>query len=80
MPAFFSKLLALFQPKIAKNAVFALGCKISIAKLRLRFNVIRKIAELCCASTVSKNLLQKLRCALEIKKNSIAHLRFAVTG
>ena len=62
-----------FLPKIAKNAVFALCCEISIAEVRLRFNLVRKcrsaIAELRYASTESKSSLRKLRCASEIKKN-----------
>ena len=52
-----------FLPKIA-NAVFALCCEISIAEVRLRFNLVRKcrsaIAELRCASTESKSSLRKL--------------------
>ena len=72
MSAFFSKLFALFLSKIAKNAVFALCCEISIAEVRLRFNLAQKcrsaMAELRCASTESKSSLQKLRCASEMKK------------
>ena len=50
MTAFFSKLFTLFMSKIAKNIVFALCFEISIAEVRLRFNLVRKrysaIAEL----------------------------------
>ena len=71
MLAFFSKLFTLFLFIIAKSLVFALRCKISIAEVRLRFNLVRKchslIAELRCASTELKSLLRKLRCAFEIK-------------
>ena len=67
MSAFFSKLITLFQSKIAKNAVFALCCKILIAKVRLGFNLVRKcrsaVAELLCALTESKSSLRMLRCA-----------------
>ena len=72
MSAFISKLFTLFLFKIAKTAVFALCCEISAAEVRLRFNFVRKcrsaIAELRYASTESKSSLQRLRCALEIKK------------
>ena len=65
--------LLFFSLKIAKNAVFALCCEISIAEVRLRFNLVRKyrfpIAELRCASSESKSSLQKWRCASECKKN-----------
>ena len=60
MSAFFSKLFTLFLSKIAKNAVFALRCKISNAEVMWRFNLRRKsysvIAELRCALTESKSL------------------------
>ena len=73
MSGLFSKLLTLFQSKIAKNAVFALCCEISIVEVRLRFNLVRKwrsaIAELRCALTELKSSLRKLRCASEIKLN-----------
>ena len=73
-----------FLPKIAKNAVFALCCELSIAEVRLRFNLVRKfssaIAELRCASTESKSLLRKLRCASEIKKIQLRILRCTLTG
>ena len=72
MLASFCKLFTLFLSKIAKNAVFALHCEISISKVRLRFNLVRKcrsaIVELRCASTKSNSSLRKLRCASEIKK------------
>ena len=72
MLVFFCKLFTFFLPKIAKNAVFALCCEISIAEVRLRFNLVRKrhsaIVELRSASTESKSSLWKLRCASEIKK------------
>ena len=55
----------LFLSKITKNAVFALCCEISIAEVRLRFNMVRRcstIAELRCASIESKSLAEvKLR-------------------
>ena len=58
MSSFFSKLVSLFLSKIAKNAVFALHREISIAEVRLRFNLVRKcrsaIAELRCALVESK--------------------------
>ena len=76
MSVFFSKLFAIFLSKIAKNAVFALYCEISIAEVRLLFNLVRKClsanAELRCASTESKSSMQKLHCVSEIKKiNSV---------
>ena len=71
MSAFFSKLFTLFLSKIAKNAVFALCREISIAEVKLRFNLVRKcrsaIAELLCASAESKSSLGKLRCASGIQ-------------
>ena len=82
MSVFFCQLCALFCLKLQKNAAFAMCCEISIAEVRLRFNLVRKcrsaIVELRCASTESKSLLRKLRCASEIKKKLIAHfaLRF----
>ena len=76
MSAFFSKLFTLFLSKVAKNALFALYCKISIAVVRLHFNLVRKcryaFAGLRCASTESKSSLRKLRCASEIKKITCA--------
>ena len=73
-----------FLPKIAKNAVFAVCCEISIAEVRLHFNLVRKrrsaIAGLRCASTESKSSLRKLRCASEIKKIQLGILRCAFTG
>ena len=58
MLAFFSKLFILFLSKITKNAVFELCCEISVAKVKLRFNMVRKsrsaIAKLRCTSTESK--------------------------
>ena len=45
----------LFSVKIAKNVVFALCYEISIAEVRLRFNLVR-------------NAVPQLRCASEIKK------------
>ena len=84
MPAFLSKLFTFFLPKIAKNAVFALFCEISVAEVRLRFNLVQKccsaIAELRCASTESKSSLWKLRCASEIKKIKLRILRCAFIG
>ena len=84
MSTFFSKLFALFLPKIAKNAVFALCCENSVAEVKLRFNLVRKcrsaIAELRCASTESKSSLRKLRRASEIKKIKLRILRCALTG
>ena len=72
MSALFSKLFTQFLSKIAKNAVFALCCELSIAEVKLCFNLVRKcrsaIAELRCTSTESKSLLQNLRCASDIKK------------
>ena len=72
MSAFFSKLFTFFMSKIAKNAVFALCCEISIAKVRLRFNLLQKscsaIDDLRCASTHSQSSLRKLRCIHKIKK------------
>ena len=73
-----------FLPKIVKNAIFALCCEISIAEVRLRFNLGRKcrsaIAELRCASTESKSSLRKLCCASEIKKIQLRILRCAFTS
>ena len=73
-----------FSPKIAKNAIFALCREISIEKVRLRFDLVRKcrsaIAELRCASTESKSSLRKSRCALEIKKIQLRTLNCAFTG
>ena len=84
MLAFFCKLFTLFLSKIAKNAVFAMHCEISIAEVRLRFNLVRKrhsaIAELRCASYKSKSSLRKLHCASEIKKIKLRILRCAFTG
>ena len=68
---FFCKLFTLFFSKITKNTVFPLHYEISIAEVMLRFNLAQKcrsaIAELRCASTKSKSLLRKLRCASELK-------------
>ena len=65
-----------FLSQIAKNAVFVLCCEISIAEVRLRFNLVQKwrsaIAELRCASTESKSSLRKLRCTSETKKLNCA--------
>ena len=73
-----------FLPKLQKNAVFALCCEISIAEVRLRFNLVRKcrsaIAELRCAIDKSKRSLRKLRCASEIKKIKLRILRYAFTN
>ena len=84
MLAFFCKLFTLFLSKIAKNAVFALLCEISIAEVRLRFNLVRKcrsaIAQLRGASTKSKSSLRKLRCACEIKKIKLRISRCVFTG
>ena len=70
MSAFSGKIFALFLSKIAKNAVCALCCEISIAEVRLRDDLVPKyrfaIAELRCVSTESKSFSQKLRCASEI--------------
>ena len=70
MSAFFSKLFTQFLSKIAKNAI--LRCKISIAEVGLRLDLVQKshssIPELRCASTESKSSLWKLRCASAIKK------------
>ena len=83
MLAFFSKLCTLFQTKIAKTAVFALCCEISIAKL------------IGCALTwyengvpqlwncVALQLNQKAHCrscASEIKQIKLRILRCAFTG
>ena len=57
MSAFFNKLFTLFlsDADFTKNEVFALCCEISIAEVKLRFNLIRKshfaIVELHWAST-----------------------------
>ena len=62
MSAFFSNLFALFQSKIAKNAILALCCEISIAEVRLRFKLVQNcrsaIAELRYALTKSKSSLR----------------------
>ena len=83
MLAFLSKLFALFLSKIAKNVVFALCCEISIAEVRLRFNLVRKcrsaIAEVRCASTESTSSLRKLRWASKMKKFKLHILRCAFT-
>ena len=72
MPAFLANYLLFFGIN-CKNAVFALRYEISIAKVMLRLNLVRKcrstIAEFPCASTESKNPMRKLRCASEIQKN-----------
>ena len=72
MSAFFSKLFTLFQSKIAKNAIVALCCEISIVEVRLRLNLVREccsaIAELRYILTKSKTSLQKLCCTSEIQK------------
>ena len=39
----------LFMSKVAKNAVFALCCEISIAEVRLRFNLVRR-----CRSAIAE--------------------------
>ena len=79
----FHKLFTFFLPKIAKNAVFALCCKTSVAKVRLRFNLLRKsrpaIAEMRFALTELESSLRKLRCASKIKKK-LRILRCAFTG
>ena len=84
MWAFFSESFALFLSKIAKNAVFAVCCVISIAEVMLRINLIRKcrsaIAELRCASTESKSSLRKLCYVSEITKIKLRILRCAFTG
>ena len=76
--------LLFFRMKLQKNAVFALCCEISVAEVKLRFNLVRKycfaIAGLRCASTESKISLRKLRCASEIKKIKLRILRCAFTG
>ena len=81
MSAFLSKLFTIFQSKIAKTAMLALCCKISIAEVRLRFNLVRKsVPRLRCDSTESKSSLQKSRCASEIEKIKLHILRCAFTG
>ena len=84
MSAFYSNLFILFLSKIAKNAVFALCCEISIAEVRLRDDLVPKccsaIAELRCVSIESKNSSQKFRCTSEIKKINLRILRCAFTG
>ena len=81
---FFLATCLLFSVKIAKNAVFALCCEISITKVGLRFNLVRKcrsaIAELRCPSTESKSSSRKFRCASAIKKINLRILRCAFTG
>ena len=59
--------------------------KFQLRKLRrLCFNLVRNyryaIAELRYASTESKSLLRKLRCASEIQKIKLCILRCAFTG
>ena len=75
MSAFFSNIFTLILSKIAKNAVFSYCCEISIAEVRLRFNLVRNshtaIAESRCASTESTSLLRKLRSASKIKINYV---------
>ena len=84
MSAFLSILFALFLSKIAKNAVIALCCEISIAEVRLHFNLVQKchfaIAELCCASTEPKSSLRKLHCNSKILKIKLRILHCAFTG
>ena len=69
MSTFFGKFFALFLSHLAENAVFALCCKISIAEVRLRFNLVQKcrsaIAEvaLCFKNNIKKTKLRTLRCA-----------------
>ena len=69
MSTFFGKFFALFLSHLAKNAVFALCCKNSIAEVRLRFNLVQKcrsrIAEvaLCFKNNIKKTKLRTLRCA-----------------
>ena len=76
MSAFFSKLFIFFISKIAKNAVFAFFCEISIAKVRLRFNLLQKSCsttdDLRCASTESQSSLRKLRWVHKLKKINYA--------
>ena len=71
MSAFFSNLFTLFLSEIAKNAVFAWCCEISIAEGRLHFNLVQKSHS--AISTEAKSLWRELRCASQNKKNSIAH-------
>ena len=68
--------LLFFCLKIAKNAVFALCCEISIAELMLRFNLVRKCRsaftncvalqpnqKVHCGSCATLQKLKKLNCA-----------------
>ena len=59
MSAFFNKVFTLFLSKIEKNAIFTFCSEISIAEVRLRFNLVENIVsqlQKCVA-------LQKLICA-----------------
>ena len=66
MSAFLSKIFAFFLSKIAKNAVFGFCCEISIAKVWLRYNLLRK----------SSSAIAELRCALMNKFIEEVALRF----
>ena len=59
MSAFFSKLFTLFLPKIGRTAVFALCCEISIAEVKLRFNLYENAVPLV-RNCVALQLNQKL--------------------
>ena len=60
MSAFYSKLFILFLSKIAKNAVFALYCEISIT-------------ELGCALTLYKKAVTQLRNYVALQLNQKVH-------
>ena len=65
-----------FLSQIAKNAVFALCCEISVTQARLRFNLVRKcrsaIAELRCASIELKSSLRSCAELQKLKKLNCA--------
>ena len=74
-----------FLPKIAKNSVFALCREISIAEVRLHFNLVRKcqsaITEVrLCFNLVRKcrSAIAKLHCASTESKSLLWKLRCAL--
>ena len=67
-----------FLPKIVKNAVFALCCEISIAKVRLRFNLVPyKNAVPQLRNCVALQLNQKVYCGSCAGVQKLKKLNFA---
>ena len=84
MSSLFSKLFTLFQSKIAKNAVFALCCEISIAEVGLRFNLVKNAVlqlwncvalqlnqKVDCGSCAALQKAKKLNCAFRAKRSLV---------